>query len=108
MRRISFRAEVSRYLLVDSRQCGQSAYVMWTLPKQHKDPAILKVQNWLDEHYHEPLRVDELATRFGFGERNFKRRFKEATGPRSEEHTSELQSRENLVCRLLLEKQNCL
>src|SRR5690606_40946771 len=25
-------------------------------------------------------------------------------GPRSEEHTSELQSRENLVCRLLLEK----
>src|SRR5690606_41792662 len=27
-----------------------------------------------------------------------------ATGSRSEEHTSELQSRENLVCRLLLEK----
>ena len=26
--------------------------------------------------------------------------------PRSEEHTSELQSRRNLVCRLLLEKQN--
>src|SRR5690606_39786493 len=26
------------------------------------------------------------------------------TGGRSEEHTSELQSRENLVCRLLLEK----
>src|SRR5690606_40467994 len=28
-------------------------------------------------------------------------------GQRSEEHTSELQSRENLVCRLLLEKKNC-
>src|SRR5438874_3558511 len=27
-----------------------------------------------------------------------------ATGPRSEEHTSELQSRRDLVCRLLLEK----
>src|SRR5690606_40366173 len=27
-----------------------------------------------------------------------------ASGARSEEHTSELQSRENLVCRLLLEK----
>src|SRR5690606_39862090 len=27
------------------------------------------------------------------------------SSPRSEEHTSELQSRENLVCRLLLEKQ---
>src|SRR5690606_40364917 len=30
----------------------------------------------------------------------------EAVGLRSEEHTSELQSRENLVCRLLLEKKN--
>src|SRR5690606_39495715 len=30
------------------------------------------------------------------------------TAPRSEEHTSELQSRENLVCRLLLEKKNKL
>src|SRR5207302_10891914 len=29
-----------------------------------------------------------------------------ARGERSEEHTSELQSRENLVCRLLLEKKN--
>src|SRR5690606_41036694 len=28
-------------------------------------------------------------------------------GERSEEHTSELQSRENLVCRLLLEKKKC-
>src|SRR5690606_42134512 len=28
----------------------------------------------------------------------------DSTKPRSEEHTSELQSRENLVCRLLLEK----
>src|SRR5690606_39844843 len=30
--------------------------------------------------------------------------FSSATASRSEEHTSELQSRENLVCRLLLEK----
>src|SRR5437016_12139191 len=29
-----------------------------------------------------------------------------ATAPRSEEHTSELQSLTNLVCRLLLEKKN--
>src|SRR5690606_40565029 len=31
-------------------------------------------------------------------------RMSESRTPRSEEHTSELQSRENLVCRLLLEK----
>src|SRR5690606_41353911 len=41
------------------------------------------------------------------GRPRFSRRIAQAwTGPadRSEEHTSELQSRENLVCRLLLEK----
>src|SRR2546429_3475238 len=32
------------------------------------------------------------------------RRLKSSTSPRSEEHTSELQSRLHLVCRLLLEK----
>src|SRR5207302_2202884 len=31
-----------------------------------------------------------------------------STDARSEEHTSELQSRENLVCRLLLEKKNLI
>src|SRR5438270_13575841 len=33
-----------------------------------------------------------------------RRRWRHRTGPRSEEHTSELQSQSNLVCRLLLEK----
>src|SRR2546428_5037988 len=32
------------------------------------------------------------------------RRYRDALGVRSEEHTSELQSRSDLVCRLLLEK----
>src|SRR3712207_8318976 len=34
------------------------------------------------------------------------RRAQVQSGPRSEEHTSELQSRQYLVCRLLLEKKN--
>src|SRR5690606_40877370 len=40
--------------------------------------------------------------------RRFRLRLLESPPPglRSEEHTSELQSRENLVCRLLLEKKN--
>src|SRR5687768_18174030 len=38
------------------------------------------------------------------GERARLRQFQRAVVPRSEEHTSELQSRLHLVCRLLLEK----
>src|SRR5207302_9046883 len=40
-----------------------------------------------------------LTSTFSIDDRNLP-----VNNPRSEEHTSELQSRENLVCRLLLEK----
>src|SRR5699024_5051157 len=40
----------------------------------------------------------------GGGEENYDELRYEGFGPRSEEHTSELQSRFDLVCRLLLEK----
>src|SRR5690606_39465443 len=53
----------------------------------------------------EPVRAEDVAAAMADA-------FRRAAGPdgvvyfpaRSEEHTSELQSRENLVCRLLLEK----
>src|SRR3712207_7529350 len=45
---------------------------------------------------------DEQPDRRGYAERN------EAPGQRSEEHTSELQSRPYIVCRLLLEKKNMI
>src|SRR2546430_6646139 len=40
------------------------------------------------------------------GARDVHRAAQEGQPPRSEEHTSELQSQSNLVCRLLLEKTN--
>src|SRR5690606_40075213 len=43
------------------------------------------------------------GARGGYGQGDFASAFSDV---RSEEHTSELQSRENLVCRLLLEKKN--
>src|SRR5690606_41030349 len=56
---------------------------------------LVEVQEWADEDGSDEARdvldaLEDLAERLG--------------EPRSEEHTSELQSRENLVCRLLLEK----
>jgi transcriptional regulator GlxA family with amidase domain len=72
--------QCGKYLLVDAVRSEQSVYVMWALPKSHGDGEILRVQNWLEDHFAEPLLIDELAQQFGFGVRNFKRRFKEATG----------------------------
>src|SRR3712207_6949628 len=48
-----------------------------------------------------------LAARHGRGTPLRVRNPRPLAGARSEEHTSELQSRQYLVCRLLLEKKNC-
>src|SRR5206468_10538295 len=52
------------------------------------------VEGWVS--HREPSSVDFNARHSELG----------GHGPRSEEHTSELQSRSDLVCRLLLEKKN--
>lgn len=70
----------SKYLLIDNVRIMQSPYVMWTMPKKHADQDILRVQNWLEDNFNKPLLIDEVASQFGFGVRNFKRRFKDATG----------------------------
>src|SRR5690606_41037427 len=62
-----------------------------------------------------PMKLIVLTAPSGAGKTTLARRVMEAVPglrfsisatTRSEEHTSELQSRENLVCRLLLEKKN--
>src|SRR5436309_10571331 len=53
-----------------------------------------------------PLRAQVLERQHGDRRARVARCLGAGTEHRSEEHTSELQSRENLVCRLLLEKKN--
>lgn len=69
-----------KYLLIDGVRTEQSVYALWSLPKNHGDGEILRVQHWLEQHFAQALVIDDVALRFGFGVRNFKRRFKEATG----------------------------
>src|SRR5690606_40610833 len=58
----------------------------------------------VDFHKEFELAVGEDVELYAEGQYNVKLDGKLIEGYRSEEHTSELQSRENLVCRLLLEK----
>jgi transcriptional regulator GlxA family with amidase domain len=44
-----------------------------------EDEAVLRVQEWIEAHHAEPLPIGDLARRFGFSERNLKRRFQAAT-----------------------------
>jgi len=72
-------SECSKKLLIDSSRNEQRPYINQQFVRRHKDLQIYKVQNWLGEHYQQPLSLETLAAQFGFGTRNFIRRFKEAT-----------------------------
>src|SRR2546430_10071452 len=51
-----------------------------------------------------PLKTTNVLVYYIFDQLQFEDEVDEHVGRRSEEHTSELQSQSNLVCRLLLEK----
>jgi len=46
----------------------------------HKDERITEVQDWIDGHFQNVIRIVDLANMFNFSERNLKRRFSQATG----------------------------
>src|SRR2546430_12621415 len=58
-----------------------------------------------ERHFAAAHRIDDAHVGEPFSRRRVAEEHQIA-GPRSEEHTSELQSQSNLVCRLLLEKQH--
>src|SRR5207253_6592371 len=69
-----------------------------TLPDRYRAPLVLRDV--------EGKSYDEIASILQTSEGTVKSRINRARNFRSEEHTSELQSRGQLVCRLLLEKRN--
>src|SRR3712207_8828568 len=65
----------------------------------------------IDSYRYAPPTITEIFARINFRRGNHQGFLRAVKLPRSvkrsEEHTSELQSRQYLVCRLLLEKKNC-
>lgn len=70
----------SKMLVLDGRRVEQTPYMAFYSRKAHQDDAIRKAQTWLEQHYSEPVGIDDVAEVAGLGTRTFKRRFKEATG----------------------------
>ena len=48
--------------------------------KLHQDVIILQIQHWLEEHFADKFRFEDVARDHGMSIRNFMRRFKLATG----------------------------
>ncbi len=71
--------QCAKALLFDADRQGQSQYASFQPQRRHTDEAILSVQNWLDAHFTDDVSMVALAEKVHLSERQFKRRFKQAT-----------------------------
>src|SRR5690606_40168980 len=98
----SFSLDIFKYILAGCAVAGVANWMFWTKYNSH----VFRLKTWEAGH---AAKKDVLPLRLQAYERLVLliERINPANAAlrlRSEEHTSELQSRENLVCRLLLEK----
>jgi transcriptional regulator GlxA family with amidase domain len=70
----------SKHFQVEIDRVSQSAFRIFTGQKQHGDEMVIKAQEYIEKNLHEKMSIDELASRFAIGRRNFDRRFLKATG----------------------------
>ncbi|HSS11945.1 MAG TPA: helix-turn-helix domain-containing protein [Acidimicrobiales bacterium] len=81
--RANFAAKV---LLVDGHRPSQLPYVAFSPGRSHEDMIVHDVQQHIDAHVDEPLRIDKLASQFGLSTRTLCRRFEAATGNGPQSH----------------------
>jgi transcriptional regulator GlxA family with amidase domain len=65
---------------IDIERSSQSPFTIFSGLKDHPDEEIKKAQHIIEKSHGEKILVEDLASRFAVGRRNFDRRFKRATG----------------------------
>jgi transcriptional regulator GlxA family with amidase domain len=70
----------AKVLLVDGYRPSQRPYIAFGRDRSHGDMMVHQIQQHIDLHLDDPLRITELASRFGLSERTLSRRFTAATG----------------------------
>jgi len=72
--------KTAKSLLVSMPRGRQSGFATLPLSRPHADARIRKAEEYLQQHFANPVSIETLAGRFGMSARNFIRRFKLATG----------------------------
>lgn len=69
----------SKYFAIDIDRESQSAFMMFTGQKDHNDPDVKKVQEYIEANYQEKITVDDMSAMVAVSRRSLERRFKQAT-----------------------------
>ncbi|WP_134090285.1 GlxA family transcriptional regulator [Olivibacter sp. XZL3] len=70
---------ISKYFALDIGRDSQSQFAIFKGQRNHRDDDIKKVQDYIEEHYHNKITIETLANLINTSRRTFERKFKEAT-----------------------------
>jgi transcriptional regulator GlxA family with amidase domain len=72
--------QTAKALLIETPRAWQAGFAIVALKTVHSDETILSAQEWMHQNFHQTFPLEAPARRVGMSERNFVRRFKQATG----------------------------
>lgn len=70
----------SKVFQIEMDRQSQAGFIIFKGQKQHGDEMVREAQSYIENKLNEKISVEELASRFAIGRRNFDRRFIKATG----------------------------
>ena len=70
---------ISKMYAIEMDRTSQAHFAVFTGQHQHEDKEILRAQQYIEQHYQDPISMDYLSKLVNMGHRNFIRRFKAAT-----------------------------
>jgi transcriptional regulator GlxA family with amidase domain len=70
---------IAKYYEIEIDRESQASFFMFKGQKEHEDPQIKKVQEFIESNFQERITVGELAEMVALSRRNLERRFKKAT-----------------------------
>lgn len=70
---------MSKAFQIDIERKSQSPFRIFSGQKDHDDPVIRDIQDFIEQNSGEKISVDQLTTQFAVSRRNLERRFKKAT-----------------------------
>lgn len=74
----SISSQVSRHFTHELKRSYESLLLNRDQSSTHHDETIIKVQEWLQDHYTQTIQIADLADRFQLSTRSLNRRFKQA------------------------------
>jgi transcriptional regulator GlxA family with amidase domain len=69
----------AKVFAIEIERDNQLSFTIFQGQKGHEDEPIKKIQEFIENNFHEKITIDQLASMLSLGRRNLERRFKKAT-----------------------------